>query len=163
MSHVDENEALNDDQLSDEGLDEGELLKDSGEDKNMARTFRCSLPTLRFFHWQYLTCQKDSINWRKSLPRRVKALANDRARNIKMPFPPKNARAPRASKIPRTTTMFKHSWLKLPAMTTISEPGTKMKQLQNYRKSTSLKTLSGKTICQAPWQNVSESPARQSP
>ena len=36
MSHIDENEALNDDQLSDEGLDEGELLKDSGEGKNMA-------------------------------------------------------------------------------------------------------------------------------
>ena len=36
MSHIDGNEALNDDQLSDEGLDEGQLLKDSGEDKNMA-------------------------------------------------------------------------------------------------------------------------------
>ena len=36
MSQIGEHEALNDDPLSDEVLDEGELLKDSREDKNMA-------------------------------------------------------------------------------------------------------------------------------
>jgi len=36
MLQIDEHEALNDDPLSDEVLDERELLKDSGEDKNMA-------------------------------------------------------------------------------------------------------------------------------
>ena len=36
ISRIDEHEALNDDPLSDEVLDEGELLRDSGEDRNMA-------------------------------------------------------------------------------------------------------------------------------
>ena len=74
---------------------------------------------------------------------------NDPARNIKMPFPPKSLQRMlgllERAKYLGQRGVFKHSRLKLPAMMTISTTGTKMKHLQNYRKSTSLKTLLGKT------------------
>ena len=153
MSQIGEHEALNDDPLSDEVLDEGELLKDSGEDKNMAAEPGTSGANVSLSAADFKSLSLAILNVSKRLDKLEEKPSTTGKGPGKRPsqehqnaVPAKECSSSSSEQNTSNNEDVKTLMAKLPAMLTISVTGTKMKRLQNYRKSTSLKTLSGRTF-----------------
>ena len=178
MSHIDENEALNDDQLSDEGLDEGELLKDSGEDKNMATKPGTSGANISLSAADFKILSLAIFNVSKRLDKLEekpsatgKGPGKRKSQEHQNTVPAKKPAKECSSSSSEQNTSDNDDVQTLMAKVASDDDdlgnGDEDETLTELQKEYVCRLYREKhtkpTICQAPWQNVSQSPARQSP